>query len=159
MGMGLQTARSVRPQGGARVRLSGRDLRAQELHFPGGLAQAPEAELSEGRDLRTLSCEALVQPRVDGWASEGQRGLSEAKLPVPGKSVGAFGEATEFGWPPSDGFPPLGRPLCHCAGPQEPGAGEVLLPHGEDHRKAAGLAAVRSSGSLGAGWTWEERGK
>lgn len=37
--------------------------RAQELHFPGGLAQPPEAELSEGRDLRMLACEALVQHR------------------------------------------------------------------------------------------------
>lgn len=61
MSMGLQTAGSVRPQGGARVRISLRE--AQELHFPGGLVQAPETELSEGQDLRTLACEALVQRR------------------------------------------------------------------------------------------------
>uniref|UniRef100_A0A452UXX9 E3 ubiquitin-protein ligase TRIM39 n=2 Tax=Ursus maritimus TaxID=29073 RepID=A0A452UXX9_URSMA len=46
---------------------------------------------------------------ADGWAGEGPRGLPEAQLPVPG------------------------RPLCPCARPHEPGAGEVLLPHGEDH--------------------------
>ena len=33
------------------------------------------------------------------------------------------------------------------AGPGEPGASEVLLPHGEDHSEAARLAAVRGARS------------
>lgn len=73
-----------------------------------------------------------------------------------------YGEAVGCSWPRSNGFLPPGRPLCPCTGPHEPGAGEVLLLHGEDHCKAAGLAAVRRSGNLAAGGTrekWErERG-
>lgn len=41
--------------------------------------------------------------------------------------------------------PPLGCALRPVAGPREPGAGEVLLPHGEDDRQEARLAAVRGT--------------
>lgn len=54
---------------------------------------------------------------MDGGAGEGPRGLPETQLLVSG------------------------RPLRSRAGPGEPGASEVLLPHGEDHSEAARLAA------------------
>lgn len=66
-----------------------------------------------------------------------RRGSTERGLAVAGPRVTA---------PPS-----LGRPLRPCAGPREPGASEVLLPHGENHCKAARLAAVRLAQSLAEG--------
>lgn len=86
-----------------------------ELQFPGGLARTPGAWLSWGGACGRSRVES--SRGADGGAGERPRGPPEAQLLVPG------------------------RPLRPRTGPREPGASEVLLPHGEDHSEAARITA------------------